>query len=72
MGDVMPIGKYPTFSACVTDQMKIHSGEKGFKIENARSICGAIEKRTKNEQLSEVYHSGACGIENYEEVGLNE
>ena len=44
----MPFGPYANFAACVSDQMNKHKGEKGFKIDNARRICGAIEKRIKD------------------------
>lgn len=43
----MPIGNYPDWDSCVKDQMRKHKGEKGFTIENARRICGFLEKKLK-------------------------
>jgi len=41
----MPVGKYPTFDACVADQMK-----KGKSKEAAGAICGSIEKKMKESE----------------------
>jgi len=43
----MPMGPYPDFQSCLDDQMRKHKGMKGFTIENARRICGAIKARTE-------------------------
>lgn len=40
----MPVGKYPTFDACVTDHQS-----KGHDVESARKICGTIEKNMGDE-----------------------
>ena len=42
-----PFANYPDFKSCVSDQMRKHKGMKGFKIENARRICGAIQARVE-------------------------
>ena len=41
----MPMGPYKDFADCVNKQMAKHKGEKGFTVENARAVCGAIKKK---------------------------
>ena len=47
----MPMGTgkdaYANFDACLIDQMRKHKGDKNFKIENARKICGFIKAKTE-------------------------
>lgn len=70
----MPFAGYENFNACVKDQLNKHKGQEGFKIENAKSICGALQARTekKNIEMEESHPKDACGIINYEEVETNE
>ncbi len=43
----MPFMGYETFQICVSDQMKKHAGQKGFKEENARKICGYLQAKAE-------------------------
>lgn len=50
----MPIGDlYPSFQACVNDQMRKHKGQKGFTIDNARRICGFLQKKVGHKMREE-------------------
>ena len=64
----IPFSGYPTFAACVSDQMRKHKGEKGFTIDNARRICGFLEKRSKQKHMEDVkvYSEKDLGIETIE------
>lgn len=42
-----PFAKWANFDQCVLEQMKKHKGEKGFTMENAQAICGAIKKKVE-------------------------
>ena len=58
---MMPFAGFKTFNDCVLKTMERHKGEKGFTLENARKICGAIQARTEkktNEELREKYAGG--------------
>jgi len=46
----MPFAGYKNFEECVRDQMNKHKGQKGFKIENARRICGFIQARVEGKK----------------------
>ena len=55
----MPMGQYKDFAECTSDQMKKHSGEKGFKMENAQRICGFIKAKTES-KMSEHDSMDMC------------
>ena len=54
----IPFAGYKDFNACVIDQMKRHKNEKGFKIENARKICGAIQSKVEKRNMQETFAGG--------------
>jgi len=45
----MPVGKYPNFAACVLDHKS-----KGHTEEEAKKMCGQMEKNTMNEKVDRL------------------
>lgn len=54
----IPFAGFKDFQDCVNKQMARHRDEKGFKVENARRICGAIQARVEGTKKMSVVHHG--------------
>lgn len=66
----MPFAGYPDFQSCLNDQMRKNKGKKGFTIDNARRICGFLQKRSeqKHKMKEEVDVVVMDGDAVYEQV----
>jgi len=49
----IPFANFPDFESCVKAQLSKHSGERGFTVENARRICGAIKTRAEGANMED-------------------
>ena len=54
----MPFAGYKDFDDCVKEHMRRHKGDKGFTLENARRMCGAIQARTEKKEMQEEFAGG--------------